>query len=114
MTDVSTLGSEIQAVAKEPALDVRSRPQRFKGSRGAGQRRELMVHLRQSYKYVWTILGCKLLGHRLTQIGVLAQNMALCMVIPLGIGWLKSQTLGSLIQVAATHDAFWSWQTSHK
>lgn len=45
MTDVSTLGSEIQAVAKEPALDVRSRPQGFKGSRGAGQRRELMVHL---------------------------------------------------------------------
>lgn len=114
MTDVSTLESEMQAVAKEPALDVRSRPQGFKGSRGAGQRRELMVHLRQSCKYVWIILGCTLVGHQLTQIGVLAQNVALCMVIPLGIGWLKSKTLGSLIQVAATHDAFWSWQTSHK
>lgn len=76
-----------------------------------------MVNLRQSCKYMWTILGCKLLGHQLAQIGVLAQNTALCMVIPLGIGWLQrlqTYTLGSLIQVAATHDALWSWQTSHK
>lgn len=76
-----------------------------------------MVNLRQTCKYVWTILGCKLLSYQLTQIEVLAQNTALCMVIPLGIGWLQrlqTETLGSLIQVAATLDGFWSWQTSYK